>query len=88
MRNMKVMTADEAAMFVEDGMTIASSGFVGSAIPESLTKSIGKEIFWRQDRRKNLTYFLCRRPGKTGTEEAPIIFAHKGMTKKSHRRTL
>jgi propionate CoA-transferase len=44
MRKVKIMTAEEAANFVGDGMTLASSGFVGSAIPESLTKALEKDF--------------------------------------------
>jgi len=80
MRKVKILTAEEAASFVEDGMTVASSGFVGSAIPESLIKALEKR-FLETGSPKNLTYFYAssqgNRDGRGGDH-----FAHKGMTKR------
>lgn len=35
-----VITAAEAVQMVEDGMTISTSGFVASAMPEALTRAL------------------------------------------------
>ena len=35
-----VITAAEAAAMVKDGMTISTSGFVASAMPEALTRAL------------------------------------------------
>ncbi len=80
MRNMRIMTAAEAAGYVEDGMTVASSGFVGSAIPESLTKALEKR-FLETGSPKDLTYFYPAAQGNRDGRGADH-FAHKGMTKR------
>lgn len=80
MKNMKIMTAAEAADFVKDGMTVASSGFVGSACPESLTKALEKR-FLETGHPKNLTYFYAAAQGNRDGRGADH-FAHKGMTKR------
>ena len=80
MRNMKVLTAEEVANFVEDGQTLASSGFVGSAIPESLSKALEKR-FLETGSPKNLTYFYAAAQGNRDGRGADH-FAHKGMTKR------
>lgn len=40
-----VITAAEAAAMVKDGMTISTSGFVASAMPEALTRAL-EERSW------------------------------------------
>lgn len=77
---MKVLTAREAIEWVKDGDTVASSGFVGSAIPEALITAL-EEKFLETGAPKNLTYFYAgsqgNRDGRGGDH-----FAHKGMTKR------
>ena len=80
MRNMKVMTAEEVANLVVDAQTVASSGFVGSAIPETLTKALEKR-FLETGSPVNLTYFYAAAQGNRDGRGADH-FAHKGMTKR------
>ncbi len=80
MKNMKVITAEEAASFVQDGQVVASSGFVGSGIPESLTKALEKR-FLETGSPKDLTYFYAAAQGNRDGRGADH-FAHKGMTKR------
>ncbi|MBR0600156.1 acyl CoA:acetate/3-ketoacid CoA transferase [Sinanaerobacter chloroacetimidivorans] len=80
MKNMMVITAEQAASLVEDGQTVASSGFVGSACPESLTKALEKR-FLETGSPKNLTYFYAAAQGNRDGRGADH-FAHKGMTKR------
>ena len=35
-----IITAAEAAAWVQDGMTVTTSGFVASCMPEALTKAL------------------------------------------------
>lgn len=80
MKTMKVLTAREAIDWVKDGDTVASSGFVGSAIPEALITAL-EEKFLETGAPTNLTYFYAgsqgNRDGRGGDH-----FAHKGMTKR------
>jgi len=80
MRTKKVITADEAALLVENGTTISTSGFVGSACPEALTKALEKR-FLETGEPKDLTYFF---PGSQGNRDGTGAdhFAHKGMLKR------
>lgn len=80
MRTKKILTADEAALLVENGQTISTSGFVGSACPEALTKALEKR-FLNTGEPKDLTYFF---PGSQGNRDGTGAdhFAHKGMLKR------
>lgn len=80
MRKMNVITAEEAANLVQDGQTVAASGFVGSACPESLTKALEKR-FLETGSPKNLTYFYAAAQGNRDGRGADH-FAHPGMTKR------
>ena len=42
MRKVRVVTAEEAALMVQDGDTIATGGFVSCACPETLSKALEK----------------------------------------------
>lgn len=53
-----VITAAEAALMVRDGMTISTSGFVASAMPEALTKAL-EERFLKTGSPRDLTLFYA-----------------------------
>ena len=80
MKKKQVLTAAEVAALIKDGQTIASGGFVSSAIPEALISALEKR-FLETGSPKNLTYFYAgsqgNRDGRGGDR-----FAHKGMTKR------
>ncbi len=80
MRTKKIITADEAALLVKDGDTLATSGFVASGCPEALTKALEKR-FLATGSPKNLTYFF---PGSQGNRDGSGAehFAHKGFLKR------
>lgn len=80
MRTMKVFSAEEVALFVEDGQTLATSGFVGSAIPESLLKAL-EQRFLKTGSPRNLTYFYAAAQGNRDGRGADHL-AYKGMTKR------
>ena len=80
MKKKRVLTVDEAVALVKDGDTVASSGFVSSAIPEGLIKAL-EQRFLRTGQPRGLTYFYCGsqglRDGRGGDH-----MAHKGLTKR------
>lgn len=80
MGNMKVITAEEAASWVKDGDVVASSGFVGSACAEALTKALEKR-FLETGSPKNITYFYAASQGNRDGRGAEHL-AHKGLTKR------
>lgn len=59
-RDAKLAKVTEAIALIRDGQTIATGGFIGSAHPEALTRSL-EEHFWRQDR-PGILPRSCRRP--------------------------
>ena len=40
MKKVKMVSAEEAAMLVQDGQTISTGGFVSCACPEALSKAL------------------------------------------------
>ena len=80
MKAKPIITAGEAAGQVRDGDTVASSGFVSSAIPEALIKALEKR-FLETGAPRGLTYFYAGsqglRDGRGGDH-----MAHKGLTKR------
>ena len=42
MKKARIITAEEAALMVNDGDTISTGGFVSSACPEALSKALEK----------------------------------------------
>ena len=44
MKKVRVLTAEEAALLVNDGDTIATGGFVSCACPEALSKALEKRF--------------------------------------------
>jgi len=80
MGKIKVISACEAADMVKDNMTISTSGFVGSAMPESLSKAL-EQRFLETGTPKNLTLFYAAAQGNRDGSGADH-FAHEGMTKR------
>lgn len=59
MKKVSIITAEEAAMKVQDGDTIATGGFVSCACPEALSTALEKR-FLETGHPKDLTLFLPR----------------------------
>ena len=45
MKKVSIITAEEAALKVQDGDTIATGGFVSCAFPETLSQALEKRFF-------------------------------------------
>lgn len=74
------MTAAGAAALVKDNMTISTSGFVASDMPEALTKAL-ETRFLETGSPKSLTLFYAAAQGNRDGSGADH-FAHEGMTKR------
>ena len=80
MEKVRVMTADQAALLVETGSTITTSGFVGSANAEALTKAL-ENRFLKTGAPRDLTLIYASSQGNrdgTGADR----FAHEGLLKR------
>ena len=75
-----IITAAEAAAWVQDGMTVTTSGFVASCMPEALTKAL-EQRFVETGSPKDLTLFYAAAQGNRDGSGADH-FAHEGMTKR------
>lgn len=80
MKKVPVITAREAAELVKDNMTLTSSGFVASCMPEALTKAV-EERFLETNSPKNLTVFYAAAQGNRDGSGADH-FAHEGLIKR------
>ncbi|GFI60972.1 acetate CoA-transferase YdiF [Clostridiales bacterium] len=80
MRQVKVLSADEAVMLVKDGDTVSTNGFVGSVMPEALTGALERR-FLESGSPKNLTCLYAAGQGNRDGSGADH-FAHEGMTKR------
>lgn len=80
MSKVSIITANEAATMVADSMTVTTSGFVASAMPEALTKAL-EQRFLETGSPKNLTLFYAAAQGNRDGSGADH-FAHEGMTKR------
>lgn len=80
MSKVSIIKAEEAAALVQDNMTITTSGFVASDMPEALTKAL-EQRFLATGSPKNLTLFYAAAQGNRDGSGADH-FAHPGMTKR------
>ncbi|QDR81836.1 acyl CoA:acetate/3-ketoacid CoA transferase [Sporomusa termitida] len=76
----KVVTATEAAKLVRNNVTVATSGFVGCANPEALTKAL-EERFITEGVPRNLTLVHCAGQGD-GKDCGANHFGHENMVKR------
>lgn len=80
MSKVSIITAQEAASMVTDHMTITTSGFVASGLPESLSCAL-EERFIKTGQPRDLTLFYAAALGNRDGSGAEH-FAHEGMTKR------
>ena len=80
MKKVSIISAEEAALKVQDGDTIATGGFVSCACPETLSKALEKR-FLETGHPKDLTLFFAAGQGHrdgTGGDH----YGHEGMVKR------
>lgn len=76
----KLISAGEAAEIIQDGQTIATSGFVGCTSPEALERALGGR-YVNEQKPKNLTLIYAGGQGD-GKNRSVNHFAHEGMLKR------
>lgn len=80
MKKVRIITAEEAAMMVEDGQTVSTGGFVSCACPEALSKALEKR-FLETGHPRDLTLLFAagqgHRDGSGGDH-----YGHEGMVKR------
>ncbi|MCG7497297.1 3-oxoacid CoA-transferase [Vibrio sp. Of7-15] len=76
----QVLTAEQAAEWVQDGAEIFLGGFIGSVVAESLARATA-ERFIATGHPKNLSVVFAAGQGN-GTGKAANHFAHPGMLKR------
>ena len=77
MKKVNIISAKEAAMMVEDGMTVSTNGFVACDLPEELTSAL-EQRFLETGSPKNLIYLYAAGQGNQDGSGADH-FAHEGM---------
>ena len=80
MKKVRIISAEEAALLVNDGDTISTGGFVSSACPEALSKAVEKR-FLETGHPRDLTLFFAAGQGHrdgTGGDH----YGHEGMGKR------
>lgn len=80
MSKVSIITAAEAAAMVTDRMTVTTSGFVASDMPEALSKAL-EQRFLETGAPKDLTLFYAAAQGNRDGSGADH-FAHEGMVKR------
>ena len=81
MKQVKVITAQEAALLVKDNDVVASNGFVGSVQPEALTSAL-EARFLETGAPRDLTLIYAASQGNSDGRGGDH-FAHEGMLKKA-----
>ena len=80
MKKVRVISAEEAALLVEDGQTVSTGGFVSCACPEALSKAL-EQRFLETGHPRELTLFFAagqgHRDGSGGDH-----YGHEGMVKR------
>ena len=79
MKQVKIITAQEAAQLVKDGDVVTTNGFVGSGQPEALTSAL-EERFLSTGSPKDLTLIYAASQGIQTAAAATL--RHEGMLKK------
>lgn len=80
MSKVPVISADEAAAYVQDNMTIVPGGFVGSNLPETLSRAL-ETRFLETSSPRNLTLFYVAGQGNRAGAAADH-YAHEGLVKR------
>ena len=80
MKKVRVLTAEEAALLVNDGDTIATGGFVSCACPEALSKALEKRFLETGHPRELTLFFAAGQGHRDGT--GGDHYGHEGMVKR------
>lgn len=80
MQRNKVITADEAMSFIQDGWVIDIEGFVGAGTLDDLCLAL-EERYLKKQKPKQLTLIHSSGPGDAGARGINRI-AHEGMFKR------
>ncbi len=77
----KVISAQEAAKLIQNGVTVATSGFVGNGHPEALTAAL-EERFLQEGAPRDLTLVFCAGQGD-GKEAGLNHFGRENMVRRA-----